>query len=103
MSLLYPYFSMLTEWHPQWVAEGERIGLGIAMLCPYCGTETLRLMFENPLDGGPRGSDLVLCWTRKGDTFNTLTLEGDINLLVRPVHGCFRIAGGSIIPCVIVH
>lgn len=59
----------------------SREGVGLAsQRCP-CGDPEHRgfaIMFENPLDGGPRVEGHHAYWTRTGETFDVLTLTPSI-------------------------
>jgi len=83
----------LTDLNPRWLCHGGegvfdkddkeipfREIIGVTFNCP-CGKEHcgISIVFKNPADGGPAvDSNERATWIRKGDTFETLTLEPSI-------------------------
>lgn len=54
-----------------------RTGIGVQFECP-CGCDSpIYVAFDRPLDGGPPLPG-ERCWTRTGDTIETLTLRPSI-------------------------
>lgn len=69
----------LADLEPRWWASEERYGMGFSFICPCGCGHRLPIAIDPPLDEG-RASHAVLCWKRSGDTFETLTLEPDVNV-----------------------
>ena len=95
----------LVDLHPNWIISrggigvlGERRGMGIIFDCPVhasvppadsrCGC-LVGVMFENPIDGGPKCDASCatrntkgepVYWQRTGETFETLTLAPSIRV-----------------------
>ena len=91
----------LVECDPKWINLGERRGVGIRFLLPAgpWSSTGVRILFENPLDGGPTltadeaSASGIQChnsgnrWTRVGDDFATLTITPSINFGSGGWHG----------------
>lgn len=91
----------LVDCDPKWIDFGERRGVGIRFLLPAGPWRStgVRLLFANPLDGGPpltateAASTGIRCdnggnrWERYGDDFTTLTISPSINFGSGGWHG----------------
>lgn len=75
----------LVELNPSWISALERIGVGIRFDNPR-GVGTVRVLFSNPLDGGPPlpndehypSNNAGVRWLRLGETFDQLTVRPSI-------------------------
>ena len=94
----------LTELHPRWTTpanwHGPFLAFGIEFDCPVC-KKRLSVAFLPWINPGnlPQEGDFAfaqLKWQRRGDTFETITLEPSINFeQARCWHG--HIANGEVI------
>lgn len=91
--------SRLTDFAPRWINAGDRKGVGVSFECMtgHCGGR-IRVLFANPLDGGPPLADDEqhgggpYRWHRTGETFDTLSLSPSVDA---DVCGHFTITNGG--------
>lgn len=70
----------LSTLYPKWIGLlRPNSGEGLAFNCPKCGpSHKLAVYFSNPVDGQKSAAWQEQKWNRKGDTFETLTIEPSI-------------------------